>query len=159
MRRWRSFTVSRPPGATSKGRKGLALLSCCASMCVIVCGTPGTGQCGQGGGDVTCDLSSISQSFVFLLHIHCITSGLHYRPGAAEGRVRSRTEQWRVLAKCPLRCAHDMQIHRGTHASGRTILFFHIISARPSKQPRMVRTFLKVYIWSLVPIFCFCKNK
>ena len=28
----------------------------------------------------------------------------------------------------------------------RTILLFHIISARPSKQPLMVRTFLKVYM-------------
>jgi hypothetical protein len=28
----------------------------------------------------------------------------------------------------------------------RTILLFHIISARPSKQTRMVRTFLKVYM-------------
>jgi hypothetical protein len=28
----------------------------------------------------------------------------------------------------------------------RTILLFHIISARPSKQPRMVRAFLKVYM-------------
>ena len=28
----------------------------------------------------------------------------------------------------------------------RTILLFHIISARPFKQPRMVRTFLKVYM-------------
>jgi hypothetical protein len=28
----------------------------------------------------------------------------------------------------------------------RTILLFHIISARPSKQPRMVRSFLKVYM-------------
>ena len=28
----------------------------------------------------------------------------------------------------------------------RTILLFNIISARPSKQPRMVRTFLKVYM-------------
>jgi hypothetical protein len=27
----------------------------------------------------------------------------------------------------------------------RTILLFHIISARPSKQPLMVRAFLKVY--------------
>ena len=27
----------------------------------------------------------------------------------------------------------------------RTILLFHIISARPPKQPRMVRTFLKVH--------------
>jgi hypothetical protein len=29
--------------------------------------------------------------------------------------------------------------------AARTILLFHIISARPSKQPLMVRTFLKVY--------------
>ena len=28
----------------------------------------------------------------------------------------------------------------------RTILLLHIISARPCKQPLMVRTFLKVYI-------------
>jgi hypothetical protein len=38
---------------------------------------------------------------------------------------------------------------RGVVRSGpgaaRTILLFHIISARPSKQPRMVRTFLKVH--------------
>jgi hypothetical protein len=30
--------------------------------------------------------------------------------------------------------------------AARTILLFHIIGARPSKQPRMVRTFLKVYM-------------
>jgi hypothetical protein len=30
--------------------------------------------------------------------------------------------------------------------AARTILFFHIVSARPSKQPLMVRTFLKVYM-------------
>ena len=30
--------------------------------------------------------------------------------------------------------------------SARTILLFHIISARPSKQPLMVHTFLKVYM-------------
>ena len=29
--------------------------------------------------------------------------------------------------------------------AARTILLFHIISARPFKQPRMVRTFLKVH--------------
>ena len=33
-----------------------------------------------------------------------------------------------------------------TSATFRTILLFHIISARPSKQPPMVRTFLKVYM-------------
>jgi len=32
----------------------------------------------------------------------------------------------------------------GPGAAG-TILLFHIISARPSKQPQLVRTFLKVY--------------
>jgi len=30
--------------------------------------------------------------------------------------------------------------------AARTILLSHIISARPSKQPLMVRTFLKVYM-------------
>ena len=30
--------------------------------------------------------------------------------------------------------------------AARTILLFYIISARPSKQPLMVRTFLKVYM-------------
>ena len=32
------------------------------------------------------------------------------------------------------------------HHQARTILLFHVISARPSKQPLMVRTFLKVYM-------------
>ena len=37
------------------------------------------------------------------------------------------------------------------------IIIFHIISAGPSKQPLMVRTFLKVCgAWLL---FFFCKNK
>ena len=35
---------------------------------------------------------------------------------------------------------------RSGPAEARTILLFHIISARPSKQPLMVRTFLKVYV-------------
>jgi hypothetical protein len=35
---------------------------------------------------------------------------------------------------------------RSGPGAARTILLFHIISARPSKQPRMVRTFLKVYM-------------
>jgi hypothetical protein len=35
---------------------------------------------------------------------------------------------------------------RSGPGSARTILLFHIISARPSKQPLMVRTFLKVYM-------------
>jgi hypothetical protein len=35
---------------------------------------------------------------------------------------------------------------RSGPGEARTILLFHTISARPSKQPRMVRTFLKVYM-------------
>ena len=34
---------------------------------------------------------------------------------------------------------------RSRPGSARTILLFYTISARPSKQPLMVRTFLKVY--------------
>jgi hypothetical protein len=34
---------------------------------------------------------------------------------------------------------------RSRPGAARTILLFHIISARPPKQPRMVRTFLKVH--------------
>jgi hypothetical protein len=39
-----------------------------------------------------------------------------------------------------------------------TILLFHTISARPSQQPLMAPTFLKVYM-ELGFYFCFCKNK
>ena len=35
---------------------------------------------------------------------------------------------------------------RSGQGAARTILLFHIISASPCKQPRMVRTFLKVYM-------------
>jgi hypothetical protein len=35
---------------------------------------------------------------------------------------------------------------RSGPGAARTILLVHIISARPSKQPLMVRTFLKVYM-------------
>jgi hypothetical protein len=35
---------------------------------------------------------------------------------------------------------------RSGPGAARTILLFHIISVRPSKQPLMVRTFLKVYM-------------
>ncbi len=35
---------------------------------------------------------------------------------------------------------------RSGPGEARTILLFHIISARPSKQPLMVRDFLKVYM-------------
>ena len=34
---------------------------------------------------------------------------------------------------------------RSGPGAARTTLLFHTISARPSKQPRMVRTFLKVH--------------
>jgi hypothetical protein len=34
---------------------------------------------------------------------------------------------------------------RSGPGEARTILLFHIISVRPSKQPRMVRTFFKVH--------------
>jgi hypothetical protein len=34
---------------------------------------------------------------------------------------------------------------RSGPGSARTILLFHIISARPSKQSRMVRTFLQIH--------------
>ena len=43
---------------------------------------------------------------------------------------------------------------RSGPGAARTILLFHIISARPSKQPLMVRTFLKVYgAWLLYFMF------
>ena len=35
---------------------------------------------------------------------------------------------------------------RSRPGTARTILLSHIISARPSKQPLMIRTFLKVYM-------------
>jgi hypothetical protein len=47
---------------------------------------------------------------------------------------------------------------RSRPGEARTILLFHIIGARPSKQPLMVRTFLR-YIWISDPIFGLCKNK
>ena len=40
----------------------------------------------------------------------------------------------------------------------RTILLFHIISVRPSKQPRMVRTFLKIYM-ELGSLFLFLQEQ
>ena len=47
---------------------------------------------------------------------------------------------------------------RSGPGEARTILLLHIISVRPSKQPLMVRTFLKVNM-ELGSSFCFCKNK
>ena len=42
--------------------------------------------------------------------------------------------------------AYCVQNHRSGPGVARTILLFHIISARPSKQPLRVRTVLKVYM-------------
>jgi hypothetical protein len=39
---------------------------------------------------------------------------------------------------------------RSRPGAARTILLFHIISARPSKQPRMVGSTLGVYIFGLI---------
>jgi hypothetical protein len=55
---------------------------------------------------------------------------------------------------CPVCCPR-----RSGPEAARTILLFHIISPRPSKQPLMVRTFLKVYMelgchspqWQVMP--------
>jgi hypothetical protein len=46
---------------------------------------------------------------------------------------------------------------RSGPGAARTILLFHIISASPFKQPRMVRTFLKVYM-ELVSYFLFLQE-
>jgi hypothetical protein len=42
--------------------------------------------------------------------------------------------------------------------AARTILYFHIMSIRPSKQSRMVRTFLKVYM-DRGSNFCFLQEQ
>ena len=47
---------------------------------------------------------------------------------------------------------------RSGPGSARTILLFHIISARPSKQPLMVCTFLKVYM-QLCSYFLFLQEQ
>ena len=47
---------------------------------------------------------------------------------------------------------------RSRPGAARTILLSHIISARPSKQPLMVRTFLKVYM-KLGSYFLFSKEQ
>ena len=45
---------------------------------------------------------------------------------------------------------------RSGQGAARTILLFHIISARPFKQPLMVRNFLKVYMELGEPQVCQC---
>jgi len=47
---------------------------------------------------------------------------------------------------------------RSGPGEARTILLHHIISVRPSKQPLMVRTFLKVYM-ELSSYFLFLQEK
>ncbi len=47
---------------------------------------------------------------------------------------------------------------RSGPGAARTILLFHIISVTPSKQPFMVRTFLKVYM-ELGSYFLFLQEK
>ena len=67
-------------------------------------------------------------------------------------------------AKTPARTARNSgrEEEGGGVRSGpgvaRTILLFHIISARPSKQPLMVRAFLKVYM-ELVSYFLFLQEQ
>jgi hypothetical protein len=39
---------------------------------------------------------------------------------------------------------------RSRPGAARTILLFHVMSARPSKQPRMVESTLGVYIFGLI---------
>ena len=51
---------------------------------------------------------------------------------------RSALLEWHVEIGC-----HGVRSGPG---AARTILLFHIISARPSKQPLMVHTFLEVYM-------------
>jgi hypothetical protein len=46
---------------------------------------------------------------------------------------------------------------RSGPGAARTMLLFHTLSVKPSKQPLMVRTLLKA--WSQAPIFCSWKNK
>jgi hypothetical protein len=62
-------------------------------------------------------------------------------PAADRRRVPARTPT-------PPAPRHDGSCNwpRPEARAARTILLFHIISARPCKQPRMVRTFLKVHM-------------
>jgi hypothetical protein len=50
------------------------------------------------------------------------------------------------LAAAKAAALRSTSTSRSGPGAARTILLLHIISARPSKQPRMVRTFLKVYM-------------
>jgi hypothetical protein len=91
-----------------------------------------------------------------------LTSRAPSPPAAAwRGRGRIPIAGWSLGGGGPdrgLRGEEEGGGVRSGSGEARTILLLHIISARPSKQPRMVRTFLKVYM-ELGSSFCFCKNK
>ena len=61
------------------------------------------------------------------------------------GRVPIRGGVWAEKDRRGLRGGGDGGGVRSGPGAARTIILFHIISARPSKQPLMVRTFLKIY--------------
>ena len=65
--------------------------------------------------------------------------------GDGGSSLHSGIEFGRVGGVGPERVFGGMGVRSGPGAA-RTILLFHIISARPSKQPLMVHTFLKVYM-------------
>ena len=73
-----------------------------------------------------------------------------YVRGVAPTLDRSSGSFWNFSNFCDFLSSGDAsQRHTGIGTllgEARTILLFHIISARPSKQPRMVSTFLKVYM-------------
>jgi hypothetical protein len=78
---------------------------------------------------------------------------------AWRGRGRVPIAGWsygRVGPERGLRGGEEGGGVRSGPGEARTILLLHIISVRPSKQPLMVRTFLKVYMELL---FFVCKNK
>ena len=57
----------------------------------------------------------------------------------------------------PLTMEEGVGVRSGPGAA-RTILLFHIISARPPKQPRMVRTFLKVHTLPRLVYALWCRG-
>ncbi len=60
-------------------------------------------------------------------------------------RTRSRVRRHEGEGMLVSECKEGGGVRSGPGVA-RTILLFHIISARPSKQPLRVRTFLKVYM-------------
>ncbi len=80
------------------------------------------------------------------------------------------TERWLVVVWLDVVSSEDclytvvmwarprLLLPRHGPGEARTILLLHIISVRPSKQPLMVRTFLKVYM-DLVSYFLFLQEQ